>query len=74
MPAAADGLPIDPGPPPRLVDGDGAFEQAAVEIIRRSSELDPADDVVIDISPGALGDNSLGANDGAGTGEPGHRP
>jgi hypothetical protein len=76
MPPAVDGLPVDPGPPPRLADGDGAFEQAAVDILRRSQELDPADGVVIDVSPGVLGDNPLGTDDGDGhernpaTGEP----
>lgn len=72
------GTPIDPGPPPRLGDlqTDGAFKQAALEIIRLSSQLDPTDGVTIDIGPGAMGDNGLGANDGDGhpenpaTGEP----
>jgi hypothetical protein len=36
------------------------------EIIRKESELDPADGATIDISPGAYGHNSLGANDGTG--------
>ena len=76
LPASSQGLPIDPGPPPRLGETDAAFKQAAVEVIRYSSELDPSDGVMIDISPGALGDNSLAANDGGGyetnpvTGEP----
>ncbi len=62
------GTPIDPGPPPLLGDPqtDEAFKQAALEIIRYSSQLDPADGVTIDIGPGAMGDNSLGANDGNG--------
>jgi hypothetical protein len=72
------GTPIDPGPPPRLGDPrtDEAFKQAALEVIRYSSQLDPADGVTIDTGPGAMGDNSLGANDGDGhpanpaTGEP----
>src|SRR5206468_187345 len=37
-----------------------------VDVIRRSSELDPDDGVVVDVSPGAFGNNSLGANDGTG--------
>jgi hypothetical protein len=63
-----DGLPIDPGPPPRLSEpeSDAAFKQAAVDVIRYSAELDPADGLVIDISPGALGNNALGTNDGGG--------
>jgi hypothetical protein len=62
------GTPIDPGPPPHLGDPatDAAFRDAAVEVIRYSSELDPADGVTIDIGPGAFGDNSLGSNDGDG--------
>jgi hypothetical protein len=76
--ASPEGVPLDPGPPPRLGDpaGDPAFKQAAVDVIRASSELDPGDGVTIDIGPGALGDNRLGANDGDGhdlnpeTGEP----
>jgi hypothetical protein len=62
------GTPIDPGPPPRLGDPttDSAFKDAAIQIIRYSSELDAADGVTIDIGPGAFGDNSLGTNDGRG--------
>jgi len=37
-----------------------------VEVITRSAQLDPVDGEMIDISAGALGNNSLGANDGAG--------
>ena len=61
------GTPIDPGPPPLLGQAtDAAFKAEAVEIIRRSSQLDPSDGVTLDIGPGALGGNSLGANDGRG--------
>jgi hypothetical protein len=65
---AERGTPIDPGPPPRLGNpaGDAAYREAALEVLRHSSRLDPADGVSIDIGPGALGGNSLGANDGAG--------
>jgi hypothetical protein len=78
LPASNAGTPIDPGPPPRLGDpeGDAAYREAALEVLRYSSELDPADGVVVDVSPGALGDNPLGSNDGDGhdrnpaTGEP----
>lgn len=38
-----------------------------VELIRRSSQFDPADTTTIDLSPGAYGGNSLGTNDGHGT-------
>jgi hypothetical protein len=72
------GTPIDPGPPPRLgdPDTDDEFKQAALEVLRYSSELDPADGVEVAISPDAIGDNTLGTNDGDGheenpaTGEP----
>jgi len=72
------GTPIDPGPPPRLGDPttDDAFKRAAVDVIGDGAELDPADGVVVDISPGALGANPLGTDDGSGhpvnpaTGEP----
>jgi Domain of unknown function (DUF6851) len=61
------GVPIDPGTPPRLgTPTDQEFKDEAVEVIRRSSELDAADGVTIDIGPGALGGNALGANDGHG--------
>ena len=58
---------IDPGPPPHLNGpGDAAFRSNVVEVIRRSSELTPDDGVMIDISPGAFGNNTLGTNDGSG--------
>jgi len=68
LPASVAGTPIDPGPPPRLGDPatDAAFKQAAVDIIRYSSELDPGDGMVVDISPASQGDNRLGTNDGHG--------
>jgi hypothetical protein len=68
VPTSETGTPIDPGPPPRLddpVSGDD-FRQAAIEVIRASSELDATDGVTVDIGPGALGDSTLGANDGDG--------
>ena len=63
-----DGLPVDPGNPPRLGDAaiDQEFRDSAVEVIRLSSLLDPAAGVMIEISPGVLGSNPLGTNDGAG--------
>jgi Domain of unknown function (DUF6851) len=76
LPPSSDGTPIDPGPPPRLGEADAAYERAAVDVIRYSSELDPSDGVRIDIGPNVLGDNTLGTNDGDGhdlnpaTGEP----
>jgi hypothetical protein len=65
----ATGVPMDPGPPPML-GGDAAADQAykeqAVEVIRKSSELDANATATIDISPAAFGGNTLGANDGQG--------
>ena len=68
MAASETGTPIDPGPPPRLGDSatDEEYKQAALEVIRRSGELDASDGVTVDIGPGSLGDNGLGANDGNG--------
>jgi hypothetical protein len=68
LPASAQGTPIDPGPPPRLGDPstDAGFKQAAVDVIRYSSYLDAADGAIVDVGPGARGDNTLGTNDGDG--------
>ena len=62
------GVPIDPGPPPRLGDPatDAAFKAQAVEVIRDSSMLDPTQTATIDVSPSARGANDLGSNDGHG--------
>jgi hypothetical protein len=69
LPAAgADGVPIDPGPPPHLGDAttDQAYKDQAIEVIRDSSLLDAAAGSEIDISPGVRGGNTLGTNDGQG--------
>jgi len=62
------GVPIDPGPQPRLGDPatDAEFKSQVLDVIRFSSLLDPATTGPIDISPGALGGNTLGADDGHG--------
>jgi hypothetical protein len=58
---------IDPGPPPTLGGPrDAEFKSNLVEVIRCSSQLTPDDGVTIDISPGTVGNNTLGANDGHG--------
>ncbi len=64
----SDGVPLDPGAPPLLGDPatDAEFKDAAVEVIRYSSLLDPTGGETIDISPASLGANSLGTNDGSG--------
>jgi hypothetical protein len=60
-------LAVDPGPPPHLGGvGDAQFRTEVIALIRRSSELTPDDGVVLDISPGSFGNNSLGTNDGTG--------
>jgi hypothetical protein len=66
--ADAKRLPMDPGPPPRLGDPatDQIFKDQAVQVIRDSSLLDPAAGTMIDISPGVLGNNTVGTNDGHG--------
>jgi hypothetical protein len=81
LPPSPTGTPIDPGPPPRLGDPltDAEFKQAALDVLRDSSLLDPSQSEVIDISPASMGNNALGTNDGSGydvnpaTGEP-YRP
>ena len=78
LPASPVGVPIDTGPPPELGSpaSDTEFKNEAVDIIRYSSHLDPADGETVDVSPASLGDNDLGTNDGSGheenpsTGEP----
>ena len=67
-PPPTTGTPIDPGPPPRLGDPatDQAIQGAGGRGHPRSSQLDPADGVTIDISPASFGNNTLGTNDGDG--------
>jgi hypothetical protein len=58
---------IDPGPPPLFGGATHAeFVSNVVEVIRYSSQLTVDDNVMVDISPASFGNNSLGANDGAG--------
>ncbi len=58
---------LDPGLPPQLGGIDDAeFKNAIVRVIRFSSRVDPDDGVLIDISPGAIGNNTLGTNNGTG--------
>jgi hypothetical protein len=77
-PSSDEGMAIDPGEPPRLGDPetDEQYKQGALEVIRFSSQLDPADGATVDISPASQGNNPLGTYDGSGydenpvTGEP----
>src|SRR5438270_2827207 len=64
----ASGVPFDPGPPPRFGDrATGAlYRSQAIEVIRDSSLLDASSEAAVDVSPGALGANPLGSNDGHG--------
>ncbi len=43
-----------------------AMKPWVLDVLRKSSFLDPGDAATIDTSPGAYGNNALGANDGAG--------
>jgi hypothetical protein len=66
LPRSKKGLPLDPGDPALGTSSDRAYQEAAVDVIRRSAELDATDGTMIDIGPGALGNNPLGTNDGHG--------
>jgi hypothetical protein len=59
--------PVEPGAPPILGgEGDSEYKASAVQVVRFSSQLDTADGVTIDISPGVKGNSTLGTNDGTG--------
>ncbi|MFN8602599.1 MAG: vanadium-dependent haloperoxidase [Candidatus Binatia bacterium] len=65
----APGAPYaDAIPPPTIEDPatNAEFKDSAVELIVKQSLLDTTDDTVIDASPAAMGNNTLGANDGTG--------
>ncbi|MBD5781857.1 VCBS repeat-containing protein [Pelagicoccus sp. NFK12] len=60
-------IAFDPGPPPLWgTDTHEDFVDAAIEVIRFSSYLDPHDSTRIDISPGARLNNPLATNEGVG--------
>lgn len=67
-PADANGLTVDPGPPPLLGDPvtDREFKRDANEVIRYSATLEPIDGETIDISPAAQGNRVLGTYDSEG--------
>ncbi len=67
-PGGDAGVPIPVDGPPLLGDPvtDAEFKDAAVQVIRFSSLLDPNNSETIDISPAAWGNNPLGTNDGTG--------
>lgn len=57
----------DPGAPPMLGTAtDATFKDGNITVIQHSSYLNPASGDMIDISPGARGNNTLGQNDGTG--------
>jgi hypothetical protein len=53
----------DPGPTPRI---GAAMKDWLVEVVRKTSAVDPSDLTTVDISPGSYGHNPLGTNDGKG--------
>ncbi len=58
---------IDPGLQPHLVGfGSTRFKNDVIDVIRRSGQMTPDDGATIDISPGAIGNNTLGTNNGTG--------
>jgi len=57
----------DPGPPPHINGvGDATYKATFARVVEWSGLLDPTDGVMIDISPNARGNNTLGTNDGHG--------
>jgi hypothetical protein len=77
-PADADGVAIDPGPPPRLGDpvSDREFKEQVNQVIGLSAALDPDSGEEIDLSPAVYGNRQLGEYESQGrpenpvTGEP----
>ena len=58
---------LDPGAPPYLGTAtDAAYKSGFTQVVEWSSYLDPTDGVMVDISPGARGNNALGTNNGTG--------
>ncbi|MEX0321535.1 MAG: FG-GAP-like repeat-containing protein [Puniceicoccaceae bacterium] len=67
---AGDLLHLDPGPPPQFGgDSDQDFKDGNLTVIEFSSLLDPDNGAIVDISPSAIGNNTLGFNDGTGFAE-----
>jgi hypothetical protein len=58
---------IDPGPPSAHATATHAqFTEEVVAVLRYASQLSPDDGVLLELSPGHFGHNSLGQNDGTG--------
>lgn len=72
----SNGLPIDPGGPPKFTDDPEAYRNAAVDVLRYQLELDTSSDQRRDYGPASIGNNPVGTNEGEGfdinpvTGEP----
>jgi hypothetical protein len=64
LPPGRPGLPADPGRPPRY--GEAEFVEQALDVVRRSGELDGSAPATIDIGPAVRGGSTLGTNDGRG--------
>ena len=62
-PGVAYGSDLAPAPP---AFGSQEYKDAALQVIEFSGRLDAHDGQMIDISPGARGNNTLGTNDGVG--------
>ena len=62
--AKPDAPYLDIGEPPRALDD--RLVDAAVDVLRRTSQLDVEDTTTMDVSPASLGNNPLGTNDGHG--------
>ncbi len=61
--AEDDDLYIDPGDPPYEID---VLRDGAVRLLRVAARLAPDEDDRIDIGPGAMGNSTLGTDDGQG--------
>ena len=60
---------IDPGAPPQLTETSSTrteFLDGLVQLLEYSATLTPTPGIMIDVSPGSLGNNTLGQNDGNG--------
>ena len=60
---------LDPGLPPLMGtdrESQSAYKAGFEQVIEYGSRLDPKDGLIIDISPAARGNNTLGTNDGNG--------
>lgn len=61
---APTALYVDPGPPPGFAPDQ--MRAWVVQVLQRTQDLDIKNPQLIDISPGAIGNNSVGLNDGKG--------